>query len=107
MFFWYRLTRVFPDKFHRAVKRLCVCFYCYRRYQDGLIPSLANILNGRGFIKEGEKVKQHLPPQAQAWLRNCCNAAITINSALVTINNDLGFIKMFEHPLSAVSCHVA
>ena len=23
--FWYRLTRVFPDKFHRAVKRLCVC----------------------------------------------------------------------------------
>jgi len=25
MFFWYRLTRVFPDKFHRAVKRLwCV-----------------------------------------------------------------------------------
>jgi len=26
-FFWYRLTRVFPDKFHRAVKRLCVCVY--------------------------------------------------------------------------------
>jgi len=24
-FFWYRLTRVFPDKFHRAVKRMCVC----------------------------------------------------------------------------------
>ena len=24
-FFWYRLTRVFRDKFHRAVKRLCVC----------------------------------------------------------------------------------
>ena len=24
-FFWYRLTRVFPVKFHRAVKRLCVC----------------------------------------------------------------------------------
>jgi len=23
-FFWYRLTRVVPDKFHRAVKRLCV-----------------------------------------------------------------------------------
>jgi len=28
MFFWYRLTRVFPDKFHRAVKRLCVCCVC-------------------------------------------------------------------------------
>jgi len=27
-FFWYRLTRVFPDKFHRAVKRLCVCVLC-------------------------------------------------------------------------------
>ena len=27
-FFWYRLTRVFPDQFHRAVKRLCcVCVY--------------------------------------------------------------------------------
>ena len=24
-FFWYRLNRVVPDKFHRAVKRLCVC----------------------------------------------------------------------------------
>jgi len=24
-FFWYRLTRVVPDKFHRAVKRLCEC----------------------------------------------------------------------------------
>jgi len=24
-FFWYRLTRVVLDKFHRAVKRLCVC----------------------------------------------------------------------------------
>jgi len=24
-FFWYRLIRVVPDKFHRAVKRLCVC----------------------------------------------------------------------------------
>jgi len=24
-FFWYRLTRVVPDKFHRAVKWLCVC----------------------------------------------------------------------------------
>jgi len=24
-FFWYRLTRVVPDTFHRAVKQLCVC----------------------------------------------------------------------------------
>jgi len=28
-FFWYRLTRVFPDKFHRAVKWLCVCVCLY------------------------------------------------------------------------------
>ena len=27
-FFWYRLTRVVPDKFHRAVKRLCVVCVC-------------------------------------------------------------------------------
>ena len=26
-FFWYRLTRVVPDKIHRAVKRLCVWVY--------------------------------------------------------------------------------
>jgi len=26
-FFWYLLTRVFLDKFHRAVKRLC-CVVC-------------------------------------------------------------------------------
>ena len=24
-FFWYRLTRVVPDNFHRAIKWLCVC----------------------------------------------------------------------------------
>ena len=28
-FFWYRLTRVFPDKFHRAVKWLCVCVFFF------------------------------------------------------------------------------
>ena len=27
-FFWYWLTRVVPDNFHRAVKRLCVCVFC-------------------------------------------------------------------------------
>ena len=26
-FFWYRLTRVVPDNFHRAVKWLCVCLF--------------------------------------------------------------------------------
>jgi len=31
-FFWYRLTRVFPDKFHRAVKRFCVCVYGNKTY---------------------------------------------------------------------------
>jgi len=25
--FWYRLTRVVPDKVHRAIKWLCVCIY--------------------------------------------------------------------------------
>ena len=25
--FWYRLTRVVPDKVHRAIKWLCVCVY--------------------------------------------------------------------------------
>jgi len=27
-FYWYRLTRVVPDKFHRAAKRLCVKRLC-------------------------------------------------------------------------------
>ena len=34
-FFWYRLTRVFPDKFHRAVKRLCCV--CVLRHRQGSI----------------------------------------------------------------------
>jgi len=33
-FFWYRLTRVFPDKFHRAVKRFCVCVCMFSHYKD-------------------------------------------------------------------------
>ena len=39
-FFWYRLTRVFPDKFHRAVKRLCVCVCDSLRLSVTLILSL-------------------------------------------------------------------
>ena len=36
-FFWYRLTRVFPDKFHRAVKRLCVCVcVCAQLYANAV-----------------------------------------------------------------------
>ena len=43
-FFWYRLTRVFPDKFHRAVKRLCcVCvpvqITCLTVFLHNLSPS--------------------------------------------------------------------
>ena len=30
-FFWYRLTRVVPDKFDRAVERLCVCGFIFFR----------------------------------------------------------------------------
>jgi len=43
-FFWYRLTRVFPDKFHRAVKRLCVvCDWPREVLASGLTnsPSIA------------------------------------------------------------------
>jgi len=32
-FFWYRLTWVVPDKFHRAVKRLCVCVWTIYRWK--------------------------------------------------------------------------
>ena len=31
-FFWYRLTRVVPDKFHRAVKWLCVCVCVQKQF---------------------------------------------------------------------------
>ena len=33
-FFWYRLTRVFPDKFHRAVKRLLLLLLYVIFYSD-------------------------------------------------------------------------
>jgi len=39
-FFWYRLTRVVPDKFHRAVKTVvCVCVCA--EYIVGIGSSLA------------------------------------------------------------------
>jgi len=41
-FFWYRLTRVFPDKFHRAVKQLCVCV---PRDDSLLMPKIGGNLN--------------------------------------------------------------
>jgi len=40
---WYRLTRVVPDKFHRAIKRLCVCvcvcvyFHCLAKFRHAAI----------------------------------------------------------------------
>ena len=43
-FFWYRLTRVFPDKFQRAVKRLCcvcVCHYISSRSMSCCLVVLA------------------------------------------------------------------
>jgi len=36
-FFWYRLTRVVPDKFHRAVKWLCVCVLLADHYSSSNI----------------------------------------------------------------------
>jgi len=39
-FFWYWLTRVFPDKFHRAVKRLCVCVVQRAQYLPLGVSSL-------------------------------------------------------------------
>jgi len=44
-FFWYRLTRVFPDKFHRAVKRLCVCV-CVKvgMHQDSALSPLVFVI---------------------------------------------------------------
>ena len=36
-FFWYRLTRVFPDKFHTAVKWLCVCVCLLRLYLESVL----------------------------------------------------------------------
>ena len=46
-FFWYRLTRVFPDKFHRAVKRLCVCV-CFRwifSHTPAVTPQHAGVID--------------------------------------------------------------
>jgi len=42
-FFWYRLTRVVPEKIHRAVKRLCVCvlllsILVYVSFYSGVTP---------------------------------------------------------------------
>jgi len=45
-FFWYRLTRVFPDKFHRAVKRLCcvcVCVLSVARDADAAVETRISV----------------------------------------------------------------
>jgi len=44
-FFWYRLTRVFPDKFHRAVKRLCCVCVC--RPWEPLLHPFIGLFSGQ------------------------------------------------------------
>jgi len=46
-FFWYQLTRVFPDKIHRAVKRVCVCvcvLFSFLTDQTLIVPSQSGSL---------------------------------------------------------------
>jgi len=50
-FFWYRLTRVVPDKFHRAVKRLCVCVCMLTHYKD--MKGNAKCRNCGGLVVRG------------------------------------------------------
>ena len=52
-FFWYRLTRVFPDKFHRAVKRLCVCVCSLLSYSmiGWVLQSTSISYNCSSFLK--------------------------------------------------------
>jgi len=42
-FFWYRLTRVVPDKFHRAVKQLCVCNVMSSLFVESQILPLSHL----------------------------------------------------------------
>jgi len=56
-FFWYRLTRVFPDKFHRAVKRLCVCVHLLQ----SVAPSLFNLRVWKCFCTASVQVFFGLP----------------------------------------------
>jgi len=48
-FFWYRLTRVVPDNFHRAVKRLCVCWRRISLKSDVVCQSYSNVFRGTVF----------------------------------------------------------
>ena len=58
-FFWYRLTRVFPDKFHRAVKRLCVCVYLH--LLRSMVLSLFNLHHWQSFSTISVQVFFSLP----------------------------------------------
>jgi len=67
-FFWYRLTRVFPDKFHRAVKRLCVCVCYFLWYAFGACAfSALMLLVGR---QEG-------PPACKNWMVGCWHSYVS------------------------------
>ena len=70
-FFWYRLTRVVPDKFHRAVKRLCLCV-CVTTTTTTTITttitfafSAMMLLIGR---QEGHEACKKLSGGMMAWL---------------------------------------
>jgi len=64
-FFWYWLTRVFPDKFHRAVKRLC-CVCVVAAYLQLLSAFSAwTLLVGR---QEGHPACKKLSGEMLAWL---------------------------------------
>ena len=56
-FFWYRLTRVFPDKFHRAVKRLCVVCVCVFTALR-LVYVVVVVLNNASFKLVGKKIPE-------------------------------------------------
>ena len=52
-FFWYRLTRVVPDNFHRAVNGcvLCVCVcVCDGDSDDVVTPLMMGITDGVFFL---------------------------------------------------------
>ena len=62
-FFWYRLTRVFPDKFHRAVKRLCELLDVTRRRSES---AYIRLVHDNVMMYTSIRLHKHLPSNVLA-----------------------------------------
>jgi len=120
-FFWYQLTRVFPDKFHRAVKRLCVVCVCVcfcsvlAAVTDGRVVELEIDSN----TVDGHVKRQHHIHTVQTAMANSISSIGQSDECLTSVKLDLeakdyilGQLAiagslLHSHSASSIHCNIA